>query len=703
MQGKPSIKIVGGTFLAISIILLYASKTPQAGWLFIIPTLFIFGTILGTWLFPTWQRAERVFTGTGLLIAWIAVLGSLFFYLWKLDVNAIALITLSFGSLLFVKIKKPAPDEQVLQNPSLGIKGGAWHFIGLVTAYGLFIVALARMLTQSATTISIRSPWEVLPKEFLLVFFLAVLALILIIKTTRAKFAMALGIPLLFLTFAITFFIYPIGYGFDSFIHHATETHIIENGTITPKPFSYIGQYALVSFLHQHTGLSVELADRLLLPIILIFFVLFALRRGLLEGFKLQWRAATLGTILLPIIPFTQWIVTTPQGLGNVFTLFAVALTLNKKFKPSIGAALATAAALVTHPISGMPAVILFAFTILNTHIFKKIKIGLQIFLAILSSFAVTILFWLYGIFTGQSLLKLNNLNFNSLYAPLQKIIPQISHKFSFWDDFIYLFGQNLIPIAIIAAILIWILMMRKKQKIGLLIAVAIITVVNAALLLLLVDFSYLPLTEQTGYVARLAGVGLIFLIPIILSGVVFLLWQTDKLGKTLGLGVIILIAGIATTSLYLSYPHQDAYTTERGWSVSEADLEAVYFINSNAGSKDFIVLSNQSVSAIALQEFGFKKYYPIQSDGKQTETFYYPIPTGGPLYKYFYDASYGAPIRETVTAAMENVGVDLAYFVVDNYWWKADKLVERAKQSADAWIDIGDGQVHVFKYEKKK
>ena len=72
-------------------------------------------------------------------------------------------------------------------------------------------------------------------------------------------------------------------------------------------------------------------------------------------------------------------------------------------------------------------------------------------------------------------------------------------------------------------------------------------------------------------------------------------------------------------------------------------------------------------------------------------------------MYKYFYDASYGAPIRETVTAAMENVGVDLAYFVVDNYWWKADKLVERAKQSADAWIDIGDGQVHVFKYEKKK
>ena len=125
-------------------------------------------------------------------------------------------------------------------------------------------------------------------------------------------------------------------------------------------------------------------------------------------------------------------------------------------------------------------------------------------------------------------------------------------------------------------------------------------------------------------------------------------------------------------------------------------------WIEENA-NENYIALANQQVSAAALREFGFKKYYtpsPYQGEGGG-EVFYYPIPTGGPLYQYYLDMVYKKLSRETMNAAMDLVGVKKGYFILNKYWWAFPKILEEAKFEADDWKDFGNGEVYVFEYTR--
>ena len=55
---------------------------------------------------------------------------------------------------------------------------------------------------------------------------------------------------------------------------------------------------------------------------------------------------------------------------------------------------------------------------------------------------------------------------------------------------------------------------------------------------------------------------------------------------------------------------------------------------------------------------------------------------------------------REYMEAAMDLVGVDTSYFVLNSYWANADEIIEGAKKTADSWEVVGDGDVWVFVYE---
>jgi len=129
-----------------------------------------------------------------------------------------------------------------------------------------------------------------------------------------------------------------------------------------------------------------------------------------------------------------------------------------------------------------------------------------------------------------------------------------------------------------------------------------------------------------------------------------------------------------------------------------------VHWIANDADS-DYIVLANQQVSAAALREFGFKKYYKIQNeiDNRQStiDIFYYPIPTGGRLYQYYLDMVYKKPAKETMAEVMDFAGVRQSYFVLNKYWWAFPKILAEAKLEADSWTEIGQGEIYIFKYLK--
>jgi len=51
--------------------------------------------------------------------------------------------------------------------------------------------------------------------------------------------------------------------------------------------------------------------------------------------------------------------------------------------------------------------------------------------------------------------------------------------------------------------------------------------------------------------------------------------------------------------------------------------------------------------------------------------------------------------------AAMDLVGVNEAYFVLNKYWWAFPKIVEEAKLEADEWQGLDKGEIYVFRYKK--
>ena len=125
---------------------------------------------------------------------------------------------------------------------------------------------------------------------------------------------------------SVALFVYKIGYGFDPFIHQATERYLAEHGTITPKPFYYIGQYSWITFCNFFSHLGINLLDKILLPAMAATFLPAAIFTGMSQGFGTRNRFAKLGALLFLAIPFGSMIVTTPQGLANLFALIIIFL-----------------------------------------------------------------------------------------------------------------------------------------------------------------------------------------------------------------------------------------------------------------------------------------------------------------------------------------------------------------------------------------
>jgi hypothetical protein len=196
---------------------------------------------------------------------------------------------------------------------------------------------------------------------------------------------------------------------------------------------------------------------------------------------------------------------------------------------------------------------------------------------------------------------------------------------------------------------------------------------------------------KRDNYTNRMLAYAIIFWLPLIsISLYEFIKLILTEKNKT-QLTWALVAAGLLTANLYISYPRQDAYLNSHSYASSIHDLEAVNWINTDAAGKDYIVLANQQVSAASLRQFGFAKYYA-------NNVFYYPIPTGGPLYQY-YLSLVKTPDLNTIKSAGSLVGVNQVYVVINEYWWQARRLITELDLLADSHQKIAGGKVHVFKF----
>lgn len=634
----------------------------------------------------------KLFFGLLFLCALIIIFSTPIYYLYKLDnfiiSSFIIIISLFF---LFYKKKNDIQKQSWLRGHDIKI-----------TSFNLFLTLpiiliilegiLFYFLFKAQTIEAIRAPWQIINYKFFVLYFIS--SFILVFLFFRKKGNTAIKLILLcihsFLTLSLGLIVYKIGYGFDPFIHRATENLIYELGQVSPKPFYYIGQYTLVVFLSKILMAPLVWIDKLILPISAAIFLPPTIYWSFKKLFYLEARPLSNVTVLFLTVPLTIFIATTPQGLANFFILFLIFLSVGfRKYWILILLALA---ALMIHPLAGIPALIFIGLCRLEKIKNFKLRNPLFILFFLIAIIIIPLVFIIKdAIFCDALILKLPE--WSVVNENLHSLLPSFENRYGMFYDFVYFYKNNLAFIIIIlAGIGAWVA--RKHGSLPYFLC-AIIIAINAILLKLFINFPDVIEYEQMDYANRLFQIAGYFLLPLCLFALALFFKRLMKAGLVVRIFFILIFASLMTFSIYLTYPRVDRYALSHNINTSLADINAAHFIEDNSGGEDYIVLANQAVSAAALQEFGFKKYYSTD-DG---EIFYYPIPTGGKLYQYYLGMVYIEPTRETMLKAMNLVGVKQGYFVLNKYWTNSERILEKAKMTADEWWGVDNDAIFVLKY----
>ena len=542
---------------------------------------------------------------------------------------------------------------------------------------------------------SIRSPWEVVDPRILIVIAIATLMLTVMISRSISRLSIVLLVLLFASSLTIAVSIYANGYGFDPFIHRATIQHIAEYGTITPKPMYYIGQYALELIGTLVFALPIKLMDSLLVPLAASILIPLSAAASI-KALGQNWRMILIALFLLPLGAFIS---TTPQSLAYILTaclvLISLPLLMNKiESRTYLGfLAILTAAILITHPLAGIPAAFYFALVfICRINTSKTITTTLSAITTILGALALPLVF----IFQAQSSdldiqFSLANLSWDQL-----NLNGFLSNQYNAWLDLSYLVIDNHIWIILTLAIIGIVFARREDLPRGIYVGLwaAIASLASYLILTLTLQFEFLIEYERTNYADRLLTMAIIFLIPYVGIALCEIWARLKEKPASLKFAYILIATITSTAMIYGAYPRHDNYARSSGFNVAQADFDAVYAIDEYAGDTEYIVLANQSTSSAALEAYGFAHYY-------KTDIFYYPIPTGGPMYNYFLEMTNEEPAAEVMNEAMDYAGVKLGFFVISDYWWESDIIIEHAKNEAMDWFALGDGSVTIFIFER--
>ncbi|MBI5230145.1 MAG: hypothetical protein HY981_02520 [Candidatus Magasanikbacteria bacterium] len=708
----------------------------------------------------SWQRL----TGCLGLVSGIIIAGTILYYFFGLT-NIVIIASLLAGVCIapcvalahtwrVKQLATPADDTAMVTPRALG----AW--LGcLIVLVGDFL--LLDYLNRHVTTSAIRTPWSMVTRNFFILFSLTTFFLIRTLRTHTSKtFAMVTVFLHTGVLISVGYFIYRFGFGFDPFIHRAAESHIAKWGVLYPKTPFYIGQYVLVVLLNKLTFLPIGGIDKLLLPILEIIFLPQLVYLALRNAFNVERAQARIGAILFFLVPFASFVTTTPYELaaflGICAALYSTLYIYTNTFR-AMPIILVALAALVVHPLAGIPALLIAACAVVAGYTMhapqKKHRFYalFHISLYIISAFAIPLAFTLY--------LKLQTgwwgeiPSFEILRARLPDFyLPRLREGQTLYSFFTPLYWYYFISPFIFIALAwfghrAWRANMRAAfPNIWFFPIMYIVVAVNALLVRFFIRLPGIGDHEQFQYSDRILHFATYLLIPFFLYGVLESIQYVERKFARVGSAVLapLACALALAASLYASYPRVDAYTLDKFINTSETDIQAVHAIenreialaeqtiestqseqsnNALNTSPPYVVLSNISTAAAALQEFGFtragnnaaKKTLSSNSTNAQNFTrnmrqpayfktsegdlYYYSIPTGGPLYLAYLHMAEVNPDRATADYARALTGANRVYLVINEYWHTFNKITPLAKLSANEWFPIDQGRALVFVY----
>ncbi|MBI5655083.1 hypothetical protein HZC53_05535 [Candidatus Uhrbacteria bacterium] len=558
--------------------------------------------------------------------------------------------------------------------------------------------------SSASTSDSIRTPWPLLPPGTLLAVALGWLAVIVSAWVVKSRALTAIQTALaIFATTAIVPLVYRIGFGFDGFLHIASEKIILETGTLSPKPLYYMGQYVFTTWLHRLLDLPLDQVDRWLVPFGAAILLALAVYLGRRKSDAVLLPATLL---LLPLAPF---IATTPQSFAYLLGLAAVILVRGRfdGYVSPIPGIILAAWSVAVHPLAGVP----FFLVVLalsfwpkkNMRLFRTRQI-LAWLTVVGSACAVPAMFYVLGLRGGTQINWDLNALFNSQpWLELGKnLLPWIGNHFALWPSWSSLIAHSVSAILLLASV--GSVFAAKDDERGhaiLLMVSAFLFILASTVLKATGEFAFLIEYERSSYADRLWIMANMLLAAAALPALSKILGRVRRGPPLLGTALLTLLLAASAALTYDALPRNDALVTGRGWSVGQADLEAVRTIDRDAERQPYTVLANQSVSAAAVVQFGFKRYHD--------QIFYYPIPTSGPLYDLYLRMTYKEPTRDTVSDAGALGGTKLVYVVLNDYWWNAINTAETLSIIADGEWTIGDTtknpghSLKVYKFDLSK
>jgi len=575
-------------------------------------------------------------------------------------------------------------------------------YVLLSVLIAFFDTTLLGLLWVRHTTTVMPSPWQAVTVWFFVIFTLTTLLLFYIVWKHPQK---CLSLPLvslhLFTMYAVAALLYPLGYGFDAFIHRATEEWIFHNGFILPKQPYYIGQYSLVVFLAHITQLSTAVIDVYLVPILAALILPATISSCLRRIWKIIPRWAFLLPLGTALLPFLSLHLTTPHNLVIILSILIVFTTLayQKDGKHIAVPLLLSFAAIITHALLGAPLLGFVLTAIILRHTTSKIWKNIWLAASALGQLLLLpAMFTINNLRGGYGLPEIHNplSGIQSFLALFARPYWYVKNAPLQWE-LLYAWERMLIPVALIITLLGFIYARKKIKDAYLYPLTAVAMFLSAWLLHSWITFPNVIVYEQGNYPLRLVKGSMFFLLPWMMYGI-YALFQSVR--KQFSIIIAILFAGLLTVSFYFSYPQRNPKVQFPGFNVTQADFDATEWIHNNAPEDgQYIVLANQLTSAAALTTYSFAKNYQT----KQGELFYYAIPTGGPLYAEYSHMLYEGQKREYMDAAMDLTHVDTSYFVINSYWKNFEEIVEGAKKSADSWQIIDDGSVWIFEYTQER
>ncbi len=554
----------------------------------------------------------------------------------------------------------------------------------ITTAIGtLFVLHLARHV---ATSEAIVTPWPLLPHGILGAIIALFLCTLLLVFTRAPSFILAISTALSVASITtVVPLIYRLGVGFDGFLHRASEQLLLTSGALHPKPPYYIGQYVFVDWLVRAWHIPLFWADTLLVPLSAALLpCVFALIPG-----STRWKIPVFALLL----PLSVFIASTPQSFGYILGLCAVILAIAAQTRRIHPLCVWSCAAwsLAIHPLAGLPFLgcVISLEALQRTNDWRHWSVLSSIFATACSIPAAFVLFGLQA--PGRLVWHLDHwLQPDTWNISLFTWQPPASVT-SIWTDWtqllIFIFPLVLILLSIIA---IW-KDARCRQTWILITLTAAGLVLAAEILAISCDFPFLISYERGDYLNRFLLIAALLLVLPACEGLGRIVNACLKRDAWSIMAFLFLLGGAQAAHAYVSLPYHDEAHAEHGWSVSAADVEAARWINQNAHGQPYTVLANQSVSAAAISLYGFQRY--------AGDVFYYPVPTGGPLYQLFLRVVGDDGSRKTICQAATLGQSSSVYVVIDAYWWQAKTVNAELASIADATQRIQQGKDIIYRF----